>query len=566
MTAALDHREQQALLEQELDRCWPIAQEYWSRFLLLGRPIDDPAQSSIAQIDLISRQVSINAPMIIARGLIDSTEAILAHEIGHHVRYPGTLQTQARMRVLERSIIPFDEYSLINLFTDMMINERLGRHLQVQMVRIYRAFTFEPAFHHEGKWKRDPLFLFYLAVYEELWRLEGGELIGPATAEFQRAFPSYRAEANLLAQNLFHLGPNVFTQFLYFLSIASRYLQPIAHEQPVAVDPYQCGRSLPTADDWGEAITPTAREMEAIRRARDEGWFDDDQGQRLDEAAEIERRLATLPGFGTPDASLVPEAMAAFYRQKAEQYLLRPPPQPRWGEAHTPTTFEDWEHGDAPRDIDWLATLIARGFEYGSAAPLKRSKVAEEEGYDVPLWQPRMEIYLDVSGSMPNPCLALNPMTLAAQILSLGTVRAGGRVRAVLYSSDPLPYWEWCQSEVEISRFLMHYLGGGTEFPFYLLEKSVQECGTDQPIRVIISDTDFDHNYQEKPRNAEVFRQAAARSARLVLLQHCPSDERVRLYRGQGASVIEVIEMDGFPKLAADLTFALFPEGQHDVL
>ena len=38
-------------------------------------------------------------------------------------------------------------------------------------------------------------------------------------------------------------------------------------------------------------------------------------------------------------------------------------------------------------------------------------KVAEEEGLEAPLRQPRMEIYLDVSGSMPNPCFAINAMT-----------------------------------------------------------------------------------------------------------------------------------------------------------
>jgi len=89
-------------------------------------------------------------------------EALLAHEIGHHVRFPGTLQTQARLRILERSLIPFDDYSVINLFTDLMINERLGLALKDQMVQVYQAFTSEPAFHGEGKWKADPLFVSFL--------------------------------------------------------------------------------------------------------------------------------------------------------------------------------------------------------------------------------------------------------------------------------------------------------------------------------------------------------------------------------------------------------------------
>ena len=166
--------------------------------------------------------------------------------------------------------------------------------------------------------------------------------------------------------------------------------------------------------------------------------------------------------------------MAAYYRQQAEHYLLRPPPQRRLGELQVPTTLEEWELGDPTRDIDWVATLLLRGRELGGALPLKRVKVAEEEGLEAPLWQPRIEIYLDVSGSMPNPCFAINAMTLAAQILATGTARAGGWVRALLYSSAPVLFWEWARSETEVSRFLMHYVGGGTSFPFGILDASVR--------------------------------------------------------------------------------------------
>jgi hypothetical protein len=564
MTRTTEHDERERL-RQEVARCWPLAQAYWSRFLLLGQPVDDPSQPSIAKIDLLTRQVSLNANQILSRGLVGSVEALLAHEIGHHVLFPGTLQTQARLRILERSLVPFDDYSVINLFTDLMINERLGHSLRDQMVRVYRAFTTEPAFHGEGRWKHDPLFLFYLGIYEELWRLDAGTLMGPAAGDFLQAFPGYRAEAAVLAQTVFMLGPNLFTQFLYFLSVATGYLQPLVEDELKAIDPYQCGKGQPTPDDWGEALTPTARELEAIRRALDEGWFAEDQGERLQEAADPERRMAGLPGFGTANATLVPEAMAAYYRQLAEAHLLRPPLQRRWGEANTPTTLEEWEPGDSLRDIDWLATLSLRGEELGTALPLKRCRAAEQEGYDVPTWQPRMEIYLDVSGSMPNPCEAFNAMTLAAQILSLGTVRAGGRVRALLFSSEPHLFWEWSRSETETSRFLMHYLGGGTVFPFEILARSVEECGDDQPIRVVISDRDFDVNVSAHPADRATLAEAVAKSARFVLLQHLPNAEAVRAYRGLGATAIEVHEMNDFPRMATELALALFPEELHDL-
>jgi hypothetical protein len=186
--------------------------------------------------------------------------------------------------------------------------------------------------------------------------------------------------------------------------------------------------------------------------------------------------------------------------------------------------------------------------------------IAETEGYDLRLWQPRMEIYLDISGSMPNPIYQLNAMTLAAQILTLGTTRAGGVVRAALYSHDPVLYWSWCRSEVEISKFLMHYIGGGTDFPFQLLQKSCDECRRDQPIRVVISDHDFDANFSAHQENHGIFITAATKSAHWILLLHCPDPAKVKLYRSLGATVVVIADFADFPRMAANLAHSLFPQ------
>jgi len=258
----------------------------------------------------------------------------------------------------------------------------------------------------------------------------------------------------------------------------------------------------------------------------------------------------------------VPEVMAAYYRRQAERYLLRPPPQRVWGEATTPTTLEEWEPGEPLRDVDWAATVAQRGPLLGAAQPLRRQRVAEAEGWEVPLWQPRVEVYLDVSGSMPDPRVTRNAMTLAAQVLVTGAVRAGGWARAVLYSGAAVPFWEWCRSETELSRFLMHYVGGGTEFPFDLLRKSVAECRGRQPVRVVISDADFHHNYAAARGNARLLAEAAAASPHFILMLHATGDMKGR-YRRAGAKVITVGEMEDYPATAAALAAALFDEGRH---
>ena len=58
---------------------WPKAQAHWSRFLLLGAPVSGPASGSVAQIDLGSRQVSLDLRLVREKKLADCVEAILAH-------------------------------------------------------------------------------------------------------------------------------------------------------------------------------------------------------------------------------------------------------------------------------------------------------------------------------------------------------------------------------------------------------------------------------------------------------------------------------------------------------
>jgi len=545
-------------LSAAVDEAWPRAQRRWSSFLLLSQPVIGADEPSVARIDLSTRQITLDGAYIAEHDLGSSIEALLAHEIGHHVRYPANLAVHARMVMLERELIPIEGLSLINLFTDLMINERLGHDLEDELCRVYKAYTAEA----EGKY--NPAFCFYLSIYEELWQRPPGDLIGARYEDFQKAHPAHRADAQLLAQNLFHLGPNPYTQLIYFLSILSRYLDitPDEHAGGKGESPHDCGPGEPTPEDWADALVPGAAEKEAIARALREGWITREQGERLLDEDMLERRIASLPGQGSADASKVPEIMAAYYRREAERFLLQPPPVRLIGEAVVPTTLEEWEPGDAIANIDWRATLIRKGASLGAALPLKRERIADVEGQERPMWRPRTEIYLDVSGSMPDPRVTRNAMTLAAQILVMGTMRAGGSARALLFSHGEVRYWTFCRSEIEMSRFLMHYIGGGTEFPFHALDASIEECRDEQPVRVIITDMDFDRNCQKHKESAALLSRAVARSRPFVLLLHRPDAAAEKRYRELGAEVIRVDELDDFPAMAAALSSALFQRDQ----
>jgi hypothetical protein len=82
-----------------------------------------------------------------------------------------------------------------------------------------------------------------------------------------------------------------------------------------------------------------------------------------------------------------------------------------------------------------------------------------------------LDLYVDSSGSMPNPAVQLSYPALAGAIIVLSALRAGARVQATLWSgkhqfqSTP----GFIRDETAILRVLTAHYGGGTQFPLHVL-------------------------------------------------------------------------------------------------
>ena len=290
----------------------------------MDAPRLDPAADALAFIDLTTRRVTVNPRKVEELKAVGSLEAILAHELGHHLRYPHSLATQARLELFERELLPIHGYSLLNLFTDYLINTDLGRdrELMVQLAAVYRGVSLTARSCEE-----DPAFIFYLTCFEEAWGLPPRDLTRDAGAALEQRFPGCRAEAQLLAQELPNLAPNLFTQLVYFASVVSRY-QILDPEKPDAggkeMNPTHGDHSRPSAGDYADALKRSAQESEAIRRAIERGWL---KPERIPDQAQSERiRAASLPGVLAGEPKKLEEAMALHYRRLAEKYLFRPRP------------------------------------------------------------------------------------------------------------------------------------------------------------------------------------------------------------------------------------------------
>ncbi len=493
---------------------WREAQQLWDVQATLSPPqlyegkgrshwqADEP----LAYIDLETRQVVVNLELLQKMGAAGSLTGVLAHELGHHVKYPHTLALSASLMLLEKRLIPGLRQSLTNLFFDLLVNEHVGRTRHQELCAVYRGFNAQ------SKEEISPFFAFYLAIYEELWRLEPGSLVPEKQLQpLEKEYPGFRSDARVFAQTFYAIA-GIHKQFVYFCSRFIRYIED--PEKLVYVIPMGKDVPQPDLDDFDAAIRGLHQGdvEEALEEAKDKGWLKDGglkDEQDDDPLVTIDKITSHLPGKGGGDFKLA--LVSKHYKRLVDQHILRPPPGTPPPEPALPGVTEEWQWGDNPRAIDWTATVLSRG-PLAGVAPLRRELLPDEPS---PSEQdfPSLEIYLDTSGSMPNPASSLNVMTLAAQILCASALRKQGKVRGAIYSWGPVKASDWMYDEELARRFFLHYVGGGTDYPFKLLRKWSEELA--DVVRVIISDSDFLGNVGG-PRAMETLQFAADRSRLLV--------------------------------------------------
>ena len=91
---------------RRIDDAWSAALEVWGVQTTLSKPErwkkgeGAQADEPLAYIELTTRQVVVNLDMLDRMGAGGSLTAVLAHEIGHHVRFPH----QTRMSMLHKPI------------------------------------------------------------------------------------------------------------------------------------------------------------------------------------------------------------------------------------------------------------------------------------------------------------------------------------------------------------------------------------------------------------------------------------------------------------------------------
>jgi len=468
---------------------WPTALAIWSRFTRLQDPrlcvtraeaAQEGLQGSFAMIRLVDQRVVIDLEEVTRLGLHDYAVEILAHEIGHHVLSPATATDHARLLAHIRRALPTLEAQapmVANLYADLLINDRLQRQEGLRMADIYRRLAES----NSGA-GRSPVWMLYMGIYEQLWQSGAGSLGGPVDDD------AMKGDAWLGARVVRNYAGDWLDGASGFAALLLPYLVEASSDPRVAalMDTRHAGQgSQPTGLDRLDS-----EESEPVRHPAQDPRVTGDQspaeGLPQEGQAATGATVPDHPGGGAQAREPFEygeilraagldlsdhEIAVRYYRERALPHLIRFPvrPQPEAQELQ-PEGLEPWDLGDPLDVLDWMQTVLQSPVVIPGLTTVQRTYglAAGRERSNEPV---DLDLYVDSSGSMPNPQMHTSYLALAGAVIALSALRVGSRVQVTLWSGkqQELHTDGFVRSEDAILRVLTGFFGGATAFPIHRL-------------------------------------------------------------------------------------------------
>jgi hypothetical protein len=486
--------EARAKLLEQWRAAWPQALAVWSKFTRLRDPrlctsrIEaalEGLNGSFAMIRLVDQSVVIDLEAVCALGLEAYAVEILAHEIGHHVLAPGSVIDQFRLLARIRKALPTLEHHaamVANLYTDLYINDRLQRQCGLRMADIYQRLARAPG--KQGR--QSAVWALYVRIYENLWKLDKGSLGGGDStdgldtdawlgARLIRVYAhdwmngSGRFATLLLHYLVEDQGSDKAIAYLLDTTDAAEGCEPYgAHEIEAdeidgAVHPVD-DRRISGLDEVGESdpVSPNTSQTEGQTRQPFE------YGEILKAA-----------GIKLSDHDIA----VRYYRERALPHLI---PFPAIAVPESPELqlegLEAWDIGDPLDEIDWLQSVMLSPRPIPGLTTVRRM-YGRDPGSTPEKLPVDLDLYVDSSGSMPNPQVETSYLALAGAIIALSALRAGSNVQVTLWSgkSEVLHTQGFIRDEDRILSVLTGFFGGGTCFPIHRLRDTF--CGQTPRLR-----------------------------------------------------------------------------------
>lgn len=486
---------------------WPRALEAWSRFTRLRdarlcatrvEAAQEGLQGSFAMIRLVDQSVVVDLETVRSLGLADYAVEILAHEIGHHVLAPGSAADQFRLLARVRRALPTLEAHapmVANLYTDLFINDRLQRRADLRMADIYRCLARAQAGEQA---KQAPVWTLYLRIYEQLWRRDKGDL-GSRDSDDRIDGDAW-------------LGARLIRVYAEdWMSGAGRFAALLL---PYLVE----GQDASEAKDGSDAMRHLHDTQDAARDCDPQGALDIEPDEAGGALHPIHDPRITGADDDADAPEVVPEASSGgqtrqpfeygeilkaaginlsaheiavrYYRERALPHLVPFPkkPVPATPEPQ-PEGLDPWEVGDPLDEIDWLQTVLQSPRPVPGLTTVRRH-YGQMEGTISRHTPVDLDMYVDSSGSMPNPQVETSYLALAGAIIALSALRAGARVQVTLWSGkhQTVRTRGFVRDDADILAVLTAYFCGATCFPIHLLRDTWRAPGPRPAHILMISD------------------------------------------------------------------------------
>jgi hypothetical protein len=566
---------------------WPKALNVWSRFTQLREPLwcftprdnqNAGLQNSFAMIRLTDHTVVIDVAKILAENLEDMGFEILAHEIGHHIYCPADLADHARMLIRVRRALFQREHlagMIGNLYSDLLINNRLQRHDGLRIAEVYRRL---------GNKSPDKLWNIYLRIYEILWSLPRLTLTAISVeAEMERDAQLGARLIRVFARDWLP-GAGRFAAICYPYLMEDQgqgvsqaiggFFDTLAPAHGGSCEDIPDGLLERDPDEESSAVHPALDdELSGINHDEEEKG-----DAEADGASPVADSLPPPPGAGQGQYRQpyelgeilnglgikfnLPDLAWKYYRDLAAPHLV-PFPVRRQPESQEPLPegLDPWDVGSPLEELDILeSTLVCPRIIPGVTTVTRQYGTSPG---NMPKSEPvDLDLYVDSSGSMPNPQVNLSYLALAGAIIVLSALRAGSKIQATLWSgtNEFITTNGFIRDERNIFRTITGFIGRCTAFPIHMLRDTFQSrTGTDRPVHIlIISDDGVDtlFNKDEKGNSGWDISAMALKNSRaggtMVLNLYLPPEKNPTFTRaiGQGWSIHPVRNWDQLVQFA----------------
>jgi hypothetical protein len=398
-----------------------------------------------------------------------------------------------------------------NLYGDLLINDRLQRRAGVDIASVYVKLKASAA-----NGKASNVWKVYSRTYEHLFRLAPGTVAPDGITE------EMDADSMLIARLIRTFAGEWLRGARRFAVVLYRYLAQDEQEKRgqtfMDLGLHDTGKAAaPASGEAGNDAIPDGFSSIDPSELEDDDGFDEDIDDPVQNDANRRAPSNTAPekeGRGTPGAQYRQpfeygallrslglnlsehEVTSRYYRERALPHLI-PFPVRRAPETKEPLAegYEEWGAGDPLEALDLFGSVMRSPRVIPGVTTVQRvyGEAPGSEPATVPM---DLDIYIDCSGSMPNPAIDVSYLSLCATILAMSALRAGARVQATLWSSAGVfeTTGGFIRDEKRVVGTVTGYVSGGTAFPIHLLRETYQARKSSEPPAhiVVISDDGCD--------------------------------------------------------------------------